>query len=284
MSGQAGGVEAPGLVVADVDGTLVDKGGPIPEEVMSAIAAFRAGGGLFTLATGRPLGGARVYVDALGLDLPVIVFNGALVYDYGRQRALYQHTLAREVALRAVELAADHPVDVFLYLGAEILVRELSPRVMAYMRKDHVECRPVGDLAAFLDHSELSPPKLLFYGPVGDSLELMRRLGAICGEVNYVQSDAEFIELLPPGVSKGKALAWLAEYLDVPLARVVAIGDHHNDIELLRCAGVGVAVANAQPELKERATWVTRASHGLGVAEVLAESGQFTGLFGHPIS
>lgn len=255
------------LVVADVDGTLVERGGPVPAAAKAAVAAFRARGGRFTLATGRPTPAVRHYAEELDLDLPVILFNGAQVADPRTGAVLHERTVAVETARRALELAGAAPVDAFLYLRGEILVREVTPAVEGYMRKDRITCRPVGNLPAALT---AAPPKLLFIGPVAASVAVMERLRAEGYDgVNYVQSDADYIELLPAGASKGAALAWLAGHLGVPLERVAAIGDQMNDLDMLRRAGVGVAVANAAPELKRHAAFVTRAAHGEGVAEAL---------------
>lgn len=257
-------------MVADVDGTLVERGGDILPEVEEAVAAFRARGGVFTLATGRPTDGARHYVQHLNLDVPVIVFNGAVVYDYTAGETRRRRSVGGDLARRALELCRDYPLDAFLYGDSEIFVVEKTARVEAYMRKDRVDCVPVGDLVAHFDRSCLEPPKLLFFGEVDDSVRLMKQLRGEGFMVNFVQSSARFIELLPVGVSKGDALAWLAAHLGIPLERVLAIGDHHNDLQLLRRAGLGVAVANAEPEVRACAGLVTRAPRGLGVAEVLA--------------
>lgn len=258
------------LVVADVDGTLVEKGGDVREEVREAVRAYRARGGVFTLATGRPVGGVRHYAEQLDLDVPAIVFNGAVIYDFAAGRALREALLARDLARRALELAREHAVDPFLYDGDRILVGVLGERVEAYMRKDRVRCTPVGDLAAHLERTGLRPPKLLFFGEVAESVRLMERLRAEGWTgVNYVQSDADFVELLPENTSKGRSLEWLAGHLGIPLAEVMAIGDHHNDLEMLRRAGLGVAVANAEPAVRAEAARVTRAAYGLGVAEAL---------------
>lgn len=267
------------LVVADVDGTLVHRGGDIPPETRAAVAEYRARGGAFTLATGRPVAGVRHYARQLDLDLPGITFNGAVIYDFRAERVLYRRELDPGLARRALALAREYPVDAFLYDGEAVLVERLTPRVERYMQKDRVSCTPVGDLPAHLDRTGLRPPKLLFFGEVAESLRLMERLRAEGWPVNWVQSDANFVELLPPGASKGAALEWLAARLGVPLEAVMAVGDHHNDLELLRRAGLGVAVANAQPEVRARAGWVTAAPYGLGVAEALrlALDGGFDG-------
>lgn len=255
------------LVIADVDGTLVEHGGPVPREAREAIAEHRAAGGLFTLATGRPAPAVRHYAEELALDLPVIVFNGAQVIDPATGRVLYQRTVAMETARRALELAQRAAVDALLYLDGEILVREITPAVEAYMRKDRITCRAAGDLTAALTGE---PPKLLFIGPVDVSAAMMERLRSEgCPGVNYVQSETNYIELLPPAVSKGAALEWLAGYLELSLDQVVAIGDQMNDLDMLRRAGLGVAVATAAPGLKREAAYVTRSGPGYAVAEVL---------------
>lgn len=259
------------LVVADVDGTLVEKGGDVPDGVREAVRAYRTRGGVFTLATGRPTGAVRHYVEQLGLDVPTIVFNGALVFDFGSGRSLYRRELPSDLARRALELAREYRVDPFMYDDSEILVGAVSERVEAYMRKDRVGCVVVGDLATYLERTGLRPPKLLFSGEVAESVRLMERLRAEGWPgVNYVQSDADFIELLPEGASKGRAMEWLAGRLGIPLEQVMAIGDHHNDLELLRQAGLGVAVANAEAAVKREAGRVTRLPCGEGVAEALA--------------
>lgn len=259
------------LVVADIDGTLVEHGGQIHDAVFEAVAALRREGGRLTLATGRPVEGARRFVEELGLDLPLIIFNGSLVYDYNAEETLRQVSLPFEMALAATRLARDHPVDVFLYRGRDILVREVTEAVQGYMAKDRVTCTPVGDLACYLEHERFCPPKLLFIGDTAVSVRLLEKLRSLgFPEINYVQSDSSYIELLPPGSSKGDALRWLVGYLGVPLSSVMAIGDNHNDLEMIRSAGLGVAVANAQPILRREAGLVTSAPCGLGVAEAIS--------------
>lgn len=259
------------LVVADVDGTLVQKGGDVPAAVREAVREYRRRGGRFTLATGRPTNGARHYAEILGLDTPAIVFNGAQIYDFAAERVLYAEALPPGLARRALELAKLYPIDPFIYAGTEVFVGEVTARVEAYMRKDRLICHPVGDLVGHLDRTGLRTPKVLFFGDVGVSTHLMETLrGEGHADLNYIQSDIDFLELLPAGVSKGRALAWLAGRLDIPLRDVMTIGDHHNDLELLRQAGLGVAVANAEEEVKREAGRVTRLPCGEGVAEALA--------------
>ena len=76
------------------------------------------------------------------------------------------------------------------------------------------------------------------------------------GQADVVQSHARFIEVVPKGVDKGTALAWLAQHFDIPQSEVLAAGDQGNDLAMVEWAGTGVAIGNAIPAVKEAATWI----------------------------
>ncbi len=260
------------LAVADVDGTLIDHSGEIPSELFTALDAFRREGGLFTLATGRPIDGARRFVKELDLDLPFIVFNGSVIYDYSREEVLREVSLPFELALTALRLSEHRDVDVFMYRGRDIYVSSITEPVEGYMAKDGIKCLPVGNLADYLQRERFNPPKLLFIGDTKESVRIMEELVELgFPDVNYVQSDASYIELLPPGSSKGEALEWLAAHLEIPMNKVLCIGDNHNDLQMIRRAGCGVAVANAQTVLRKEADLITSSPYGHGVAEALQQ-------------
>ena len=84
-----------------------------------------------------------------------------------------------------------------------------------------------------------------------------------------VSSEANYLEILPAGVSKGNALKYLAEYLRIPLREIIAVGDNLNDVEMLSEAGLGVAMGNAHPELKKVADHVTDSNDNDGVAKLI---------------
>jgi Cof subfamily protein (haloacid dehalogenase superfamily) len=258
------------LVVADVDGTLVERGGDVPPEAREAIRRFREAGGTFVLATGRPLPGVLHYLEELGIEEPAIILNGAQVYDRKRGQVVYHRSLSREVTVRAVELSGRFDLEPFLYYDGQVYVRGPGPRVSHYEKKDRLVCRPVGDLRALALEREEGAAKMLFIGPVKEGFALGEALREEGFALHVVQSDADFVEILAPGTSKGAALRWLMGRLGIPREEVMAIGDQQNDRELLEEAGCGVAVANAVEELKGVASLVTRAPLGWGVAEALA--------------
>ena len=145
-------------------------------------------------------------------------------------------------------------------------------------RKDGVVHTIVGDLTRFLHQLPREVDKLLFIGPP----DLFPRFSAELGEVlvhpcTLVNSEPDYFEVLPPGVSKGTALQELASCLGLVLSQIVAFGDSLNDIEMLEAAGLGVALGNAHPALARRAG-VVIGHHGTDtIARFLEESFEVRG-------
>ncbi len=257
------------LIVADLDGTLLDDRQAIGGETRRLIDEFRARGGHFSLATGRMEDSCRKYVEELAITGPVILYNGAKVVDLRQDREYFAASLDLETARVAVAALRAYPWDVLVYKDGKILVRELTPTLAEYARKDGVPWQVVGDLDAILDRP---PTKILIIGD--DSEGKFAEFAAACGAslgrpLNTVRSEVNYLEILPPGASKGAALAEMVRIIGVSLQETVAIGDHLNDLVMVEMAGKGVAVANAHPDLKRRADYVTRATDTAGVAEVI---------------
>jgi Cof subfamily protein (haloacid dehalogenase superfamily) len=88
-------------------------------------------------------------------------------------------------------------------------------------------------------------------------------------KLNCIKSDAEYLEILPENASKGLALEIIAQSLGIPMAEVIAAGDHFNDISMIKAAGLGVAVQNAEPEVLDAADYITASNDEDGVADVI---------------
>ncbi len=252
----------------DVDETLIGADHLLVPELGEALAACRARGIRLGLATGRMLASARPYAEAIGADAPLILYNGARLQRLADRAVLFERTVPLAEAQLALRLTAARGLHVNLYLDDAIYIARESETARASAEKDGVVQRPVGDLGAFL---RAPPTKLLVIGQTAELLALWRELDAAGLGAAIVHSEPTYLEILPPGVSKGAALAEAARHLGVPLARIAAFGDSNNDRELLAAAGLGVAVANALDAVKEVARHVTRAPRGLGVAEALRE-------------
>jgi hypothetical protein len=254
------------LCYFDVDETLVDPARRLPGVLQTALEECRRRGIRLSLATGRMFEAARPYLEAIRADAPAILYNGARVQDPQTRRIYHDRTLDLEEARRGLTLARAAGLHVNLYLDDQIYIAETTEVSRESARKDGIVQRPVGDLAEFL---KAPPTKLLIIGP-GERLEaLQAEFDAAPHRAVVVRSEPTYLEILPAGVSKGEALRAVSTLTGVPLSEIAAFGDSNNDIEMIRMAGLGVAVANALPAVKAVARVVASQPNGTGVAEAI---------------
>jgi Cof subfamily protein (haloacid dehalogenase superfamily) len=260
------------LIVLDVDGTLVGADRRIPASTLGALRAARERGIRVTLATGRMYASARPFAETIEADAPLILYNGARIENWPNRTVLMATALARPDARRALLLLREFPLHVNLYVGERLFIERVTPAAEASMRKDGVEAHPVGDLVVFLDGVPEEPIKLLIIGS-GEVLEAFAqrfRPDEDAYGPELVRSEEEYLEVLPRGVSKGRALLRLCEHLGIEPALVAAFGDNRNDADMLARAGLGVAMATAPPEVRAAARLVAPPGEE-GLARVLWE-------------
>lgn len=253
--------------MADIDGTLVTPDRQITGRVLAAAHAAQARGVRVCLATGRIWLSAQPYVERLGADPPAILYNGGLIYDFTTGTELRRVRLDDDHARAVLEVLAGVPeVQPHLYAGDRVYTGRINDLTEHYRRKDGLYVEAVGDLLAFLPPG---PMKILIIGARPDLAKVADRIRALPMPINMVFSEETYLEILPAGSSKGAALRFLAEHLDIPLARVVAVGDNLNDQEMIEIAGVGVAMGNAPESLKAVADYVAPTNDAEGLADVI---------------
>ncbi|WP_088833006.1 Cof-type HAD-IIB family hydrolase [Paenibacillus tyrfis] len=242
------------LLVTDMNGTLLDSAKQISGENRAAIERFTSLGGRFTLATGRIAGSVRPFVEQLPVNTPAILYNGAVIHDFSRGEAIWERTLSA-----SAKEAVGRVLERFPGIGAELYVRGgAAPYVLqeneTTERHRAVEKFPLLRLNSYDDVSEPWIKLLFAWEPslLDEAVPEIVRLTAGT-EVDWVRSDDKYFEMLAPEATKGHALERLAAELGIPMERCIALGDHLNDLEMIRRAGIGIAVANAHPELLDAA-------------------------------
>jgi hypothetical protein len=253
------------LLVLDLDGTVLDSRGRLPEAVREAVRRLGAKGVAAALASARPPRSLRPFAQALELTGPAICYNGAMVVDLATRQVLTHNpiplALAREVigALKAIDPAALVTAEV-----ADIGYAEPNWQPATATDRSGFHPTIVADLARDLREDVT---KLLASGPnryrerAGEALA-----AAFGGKVSVTRSDTDLVQVMNGGVTKVAALRFLAGRLGVPRERIAAIGDAPNDIEMLRYAGCGIAMGNAPAEVKAAARHVTATNDEAGVA------------------
>ncbi len=258
------------ILLSDMDGTLLNSKKQITDTDRAAIERFQALGGHFTVATGRTIQSFEQFLSILDLRSPVIMYNGAAIHDYSSGETLYTQPLPQECKAMAIELLAAMPEA-----GGEVLKAE-GTYVFSnteYQKLHTKLCGIVPEFAALPDIEEGGWLKVLFSMAPEDipHMELLTRQLGFDKKADFVRSADIFLEMLPPGVSKGSALT---EYRKLPGYEdftFVAVGDFDNDLEMIKAADVGACPANAEDNVKAAADIVLTHTNDEGAVAELIE-------------
>jgi Cof subfamily protein (haloacid dehalogenase superfamily) len=255
------------LLVADIDGTLVNARRELTPPVREAVREAQARGIRVCLATGRNRPSAQPYVDGLGADPPVILYNGGMVYDFARDDVWLRMPLPAEQAAEVLRIVRRYPdVQPHLYVDDCVYVSVMNDITRTYERKDGVSAEVVGDLGKWLS---ADPMKILIIGARAPLKAVARDIDRLPHAVNHVFSQEDYLEVLPPGVNKGTALRAMAERLGIRREHIVAAGDNLNDLAMIRYAGLGVAMGGAPDGLRAAAAFVAPSSDEHGLRDVI---------------
>ncbi len=258
------------LIAVDLDDTLLAPDLTIPALTRQAIRRAFGQGVAIVVATGRMFRSALPYAQDLGLTLPLVTYNGALVKTAGTGEILSHMPVPREQAIAVAERCAAEGLDLNVYLDDDLFVARRTPAVEYYETIAGLPARVVGNLRCFLEQAPVDPTKLLILAEPEVTEDLAERLGGLYrGRLNVMRSRPRFVEIVREGVDKWWGVLAVAERLGVSPAEIMAIGDSLNDREMIRRAGLGVTVPHAPTYLQEEADYVTGANHGLGVAEAI---------------
>ncbi|MBO8170542.1 MAG: HAD family phosphatase [Bacillaceae bacterium] len=257
------------MVMIDLDDTLLTDELTITPETREAIQKAVQKGVIVTLATGRMYASARPIAARLGINVPIITYQGALVKGLLDRKTLYEKKVAPSIARVVYDIAVDQGLHLQIYQNDTLYVQEDNEKVRQYSHVAGVPYNVEKDFPSLLENP--STKLLYFEDPVKldeIKIELVRRFG---DKAYITKSKPYFLEILHPDASKGQAMRFLSDYFDVPLSRTIAIGDSYNDLDMLETAGLGVAMGNAVDSLKEKADYISATNNENGVKQVLDE-------------
>ena len=256
------------LVAFDLDGTLLGRDLVLSERVRTAVTAMQGRGIQGCIVTGRMFAATLPYVKELQFDAPVVCYQGAAIFDPHSGRRLFERSLAAPITSDLIAFAAQRNLHLQLYKDDRYFVLAENAASALYARLSGVAPIVVPSLSeAFTDHAAT---KAVIVAQPLQAARIADELRAQFGARAYVtRSYPEFVEILNPDVDKGSALAFVAEYLGVPVGETMAIGDSWNDRPLLQAAGFGVAMGDAPEELRAVAQAVVGTVANDGVAEAL---------------
>jgi Cof subfamily protein (haloacid dehalogenase superfamily) len=240
------------LAAIDIDDTLVGSDKQVSRENREAIDRLRAAGCRVVLASGREHHSVAIYQERLGLDDFVVANQGALVVHPASGRQLWRRPVLPELATQLLARGRAEGFDVLLATDEGFVASASSPWVVHnYAERDGTLRVQARDLD---EEARRAPLKVLWYGPTAQVHAFSRVMsGELAETAEVVITTAHLLEFNAAGATKAAGVAAIADHYDIVRADVVAFGDSHNDVSMLRWAGLGVAMPHAVPEAQAAA-------------------------------
>jgi 5-amino-6-(5-phospho-D-ribitylamino)uracil phosphatase len=257
------------LIAIDLDGTLLNDRKDVSPRTAEARRRRAADGVKVVLATARPPRAVRHIYANLGLDTPQINYNGAMIWHEPSRKAIFHRPMSGKLVRTMIEYARELVPHVIV--GCEILDHWYTDRFEQTPIHETAKLfKPdyIGPIAAFC-HQDIT--KLLLFADPPAIAQLDGAIRTIFHGRIAAGAESNLMQIMDHRVSKAVALQKLARYFEIDMDHVMAIGDAPNDLGMVQIAGIGVAVANADPRVKEVARWIAPSNNDSGVFQALVK-------------
>jgi Cof subfamily protein (haloacid dehalogenase superfamily) len=270
------------ILLADVDGTLVDSQKRITARAKAAIEKLTEAGIKFAVTSGRPPRGMKMIVEAVKLSAPLAAFNGGMLVEPETMKVLVQQTLDAEIAQEVIERVGEFGLVVWVYAGVDWYIQDLnSPhrekeeRTVQFPPKvvknfDEALRQGVAKVVGVSDDYDL-----VAKGEKGIADEFEHGVHAKCTttsrdcepSVSAARSQPYYLDITHPKANKGSVVEMLADLLKIPPAEFATIGDMPNDVLMFEKSGYSIAMGQASEEVQKSATYVTAGMDEEGFAK-----------------
>ncbi len=262
------------VVVSDIDGTLLTDEGFVDKESQKLISELPKHGVHFTVATGRLHSAITALATDLGIDIPLISMDGALIKNHPEGEILFESFVKEKYVRKAVALADTFLLNVALCHDDAIYYTERNSVIPQIMDKFGARYEETKSYDEFYDRTL----EVVFASDYKHNLRYVyNRLGfpyTFGLERSYFRSQRRdniyYLEIRNKGTSKGMGFKRLLKDMKVKEANAAVIGDWYNDLSLFKVGGFKVAIANAVAEVKRHADFITtRDNNSGGVGEFI---------------
>lgn len=265
------------IIAVDMDGTLLDDDKHISDYNLKMIEKAVSLGVKFVIASGRLPCGLKFYEATVAKNQPMLCCNGGLILDEYRN-SIYSNFLSREALLKIIYvLRTDKDTYYHFYSDDSIFSEHFGHEVERFYkfnntvdRKYRIEIRLIPDAKQYIEKTNIEVNKIVVIDEDLSYLKSLReRIESIEG-VEVTKSNIDNIEINSEGTNKGTGLKLLAEHYGISIEECIAVGNDENDISMIKCAGLGVAVQNARDYIKETADFITERDNNNGaIGEVI---------------
>lgn len=260
------------VLVLDIDGTLTNSQKVITGNTKTAIIEAMKRGHKVMLASGRPTPGMKKYALELELanyDGYLLSFNGGKIIHCKTGEIIFQKVLPSLVIKSLYNYAIEKGCGLVTYLGDDIiLATEKDEYIEIESKINEMECKKVTNFVDYVSDYNLN--KMLMTAPPEKAAILVEELQEKFKDVlSIYRSEPFFIEIMPKNVDKAASLDIMLTSLGITKDDVICCGDGFNDKSMIEYAGVGVAMENAQPAVKEVADYITKSNDEDGIVHVI---------------
>ena len=257
------------LILCDLDGTLFDKQKNISELNVNTIKNLKDA--KFVVATGRPVEGVKPVIEKLGLIKEndyCVCYNGTVIYENSSLKPIYKSTIKGDFVKKVFKFGIEHGTNFHAFLAdGTLITNQKNPYTAVEERLNKLDAE-IWDIENISDKLEFIKCMLVYEKEVLDHImEIVPE--DFLKEANMVRSAGIYLEFLNKESSKGHALDFLKNYLNLKDDETMAIGDAHNDKLMLENAHIGVAMKNSFPCLFDVCDYITDDNESSGVAKAL---------------
>ena len=260
------------LIATDLDDTLLNEKTELSPRTLNALRAAMAVGCGVTLSSGRMMEAMLPFAERIGVNAPMLLYNGAMLSDFNTDDTPYATRVPHEIALGVARIIEDAGSYVQVYPGKGYYCTELLERTHAYARQINVPATPTHmPMSKWLEEHPGDVQKLLVIGTCAENADALqaRLREAYPHGASFLKSKPHYIEIMPEGVNKGASMAKLAELLGLKRGEVMCFGDGQNDVPMLQYAGAGWAMANGCEEARACTPLIAPPNSEDGVAQII---------------
>ena len=257
------------MIACDLDGTLLSEKSSIPPRNVRALKRAMEAGVQVVLASGRMVEATLPIAEKIGVNAPMVVFNGAMVYDRASDAILGGSVIPRDTAIEVLKCIEDMGVYVQAFPGRGYFYEKRCSLTTYYENKISVVGQETGmPLSKWL---ETDVYKLLCIGENDVLNGMIPGLSARFPALSFFKSGERHMEIVLRGVDKGTGMAQLCGLLGIDRSEILAFGDEENDLPLLAYAGDSYLMENAPERLRRKARQIAPRNTDCGVARIVEQ-------------
>ena len=282
------------LVAIDLDGTLLNSYGEVSEKNKEAIQKAKNKGAEIVIASGRPISSARSYAYEVGADNYIICGNGSVLYDMKNEQIIYDKFIERQKALQIIKICEENSIYYNVFTEDTILTSSLAYNVLFYNQENvkkpdskKTNINIIQNIYKYIQEREkedylkmcICDKNNIIFGGIMKMLKEVKNVNVmevahmarklIANGTDYVPVEYYITEIMNQNADKWNAVKFLADKFKIKENEIITIGDNVNDEQMLKNAGLGVAMGNSAPYIQEMAKEVTLDNNSGGVAHIV---------------